>query len=130
MEDNTLNSIIIHGRITRKPELKTTSSGVEYCNFSVAVNRPMGKDKEPITDFFDCTAWRQSGAFVERFFDAGDGVIVQGEMHSRKYTGKDGNERTAWNIDCNRVEFAEKKGDSKGKSAGGFSEVTDDEVPF
>ena len=125
-----MNNIIIHGRITRKPELKTTSSGVECCNFSVAVNRPVGKDKDPVADFFDCTAWRQSGAFVEKYFDAGDGIIVQGEMHSRKYTAKDGSERVAWGIDCKRIEFAEKKGNGKDKSAGDFSEVTDDELPF
>ena len=125
-----MNITIIHGRITRKPELKTTASGLEVCNFSVAVNRPTGKDKESVTDFFECTAWRQAGAFVEKYFDVGDGIIVHGAMHSRKYTAKDGSERTAWNLDAERVEFAEKKGEAKGKPAGGFSPVDDADCPF
>lgn len=128
-----MNIIVIHGRVTRKPELKTTASGIECCNFSVAVNRPTGKDKEQVADFFECTAWRQTGAFVEKYFDSGDGIIIHGAMHSRKYTAKDGSERTAWSVDVDRVEFAEKKGDGKGAksaSTGNFTEVADDEVPF
>lgn len=128
-----MNLIVIHGRITRKPELKTTDSGIEVCNFSVAVNRPTGKDKKSVADFFDCTAWRQTGAFVEKYFDTGDGIIVYGAMHSRKYPAKDGSERTAWNLDVDHVEFAEKKGDgkaSKGAANGGFTEVSSDDLPF
>lgn len=126
-----MNNIIIHGRITRKPELKTTASGLEVCNFSVAVNRPIAKDKEQITDFFDCTAWRQTGAFVEKYFDAGDGIIIQGAMHSRKYTAKDGGERTAWTLDADRVEFAEKKNGAKpAAQSGEFTPVDDAELPF
>lgn len=125
-----MNSIIIHGRITKAPELKTVGSGSEVCKFTVAVNRPVGKDKEKVTDFFDVDAWGQSGVFVEKYFKVGDGVIVQGEMQSRKYE-KDGEKRTFWGIHANRVEFAEKKGDAAGgNNNGGFTEVADEALPF
>lgn len=126
-----MNSIIIHGRITKAPELKTVGSGNEVCKFTVAVNRPVGKDKEKVTDFFDVDAWGQTGAFVEKYFKAGDGVIVQGEMQSRKYD-KDGEKRTAWSVHANRIEFAEKKGDGAGSgNNGGFTPVDDSEpLPF
>ena len=122
-----MNLIIIHGRLTKAPELKTVGSGVEVCKFSVAVNRPVGKGKEAVTDFFEVDAWGQAGAFVEKYFKVGDGIIVQGEMQSRKFDDKDGNKRTAWSIHANRVEFAEKK---DGSGSGGFTEVDDSEVPF
>lgn len=134
-----MNLIIIHGRLTKAPELKTVGSGVEVCKFSVAVNRPVGKGKESITDFFEVDAWGQAGAFVEKYFEVGDGIIVQGEMQSRKFDDKDGNKRTAWSIHANRVEFAEKKdggqngGFTKKKAGdqnGGFTEVDDSELPF
>lgn len=124
-----MNKIIIHGRITKAPELKTVGSGTEVCKFTVAVNRPVGKDKEKVTDFFDVDAWGKSGVFVEKYFNAGDGIIVEGEMRSRKYDDKDGNKRTAWSVWADRVEFAEKKGDGAGNS-GGFTEVSDSELPF
>lgn len=122
-----MNNIIIHGRITRDPELKAVGSGSEVCKFTVAVNRPVGKDKEKISDFFDVDAWGQTGAFVSKYFSAGDGIIVQGEMQSRKFEDKDGNKRTAWSIHANRIEFAEKK---SGGQNGGFTEVQDEELPF
>lgn len=126
-----MNNIIIHGRITKAPELKTVGSGSEVCKFTVAVNRPVGKDKEKVTDFFDVDAWGQSGVFVERYFKAGDGIIVQGEMQSRKYE-KDGEKRTAWSVHANRIEFAEKKGEGSGNgnNGGGFTEVADENLPF
>ena len=126
-----MNSIIIHGRITKTPELKTVGSGAEVCKFTVAVNRPVGKDKEKVADFFDVDAWGQSGVFVEKYFKAGDGVIVQGEMQIRKYE-KDGEKRTAWSVHANRIEFAEKKSDASdnGNNNGGFTEVQDEVLPF
>lgn len=126
-----MNSIIIHGRITKAPELKTVGGGSEVCKFTVAVNRPVGKDKEKVTDFFDVDAWGQSGAFVEKYFKMGDGIIVQGEMQSRKYE-KDGEKRTAWSVHANRIEFAEKKGEGSGNgnNNGGFTEVDDSQLPF
>ena len=124
-----MNKIIIHGRITKAPELKTVGSGTEVCKFTVAVNRPVGKDKEKVTDFFDVDAWGKSGVFVEKYFNAGDGIVVESEMHSRKYDDKDGNKRTAWSVRADHVEFAEKKGDSAG-SNGGFTEVDSDSLPF
>lgn len=126
-----MNSIQIHGRLARDPELKT-GGGVEYCKFTVAVNRPVAKDKEKITDFLPCTAWRQTAAFVSKYFKQGDGIIVEGALHTRQYE-KDGQKRTAFDIDVNRVEFAEKKSGTTSAptdAATGFTQVDDDELPF
>lgn len=127
-----MNSVHLHGRLVRDPELKT-GGGVEYCKFTVAVNRPVGKDKEKITDFLPCTAWRQTAAFVNQYFHQGDGIIVEGALHTRQYE-KDGQKRTAFDIDVDRVEFAEKKGNAADMSrdqATGFEQVSDDEeLPF
>lgn len=124
-----MNKIFIHGRITKAPELKTVGSGTEVCKFTVAVNRLVGKDKEKVTDFFDVDAWGKTGAFVEKYFKAGDGIVVEGEMRSRKYEDTDGKKRTAWGVSAEHVEFAEKKGDG-GTGNGGFTEVDDSEIPF
>lgn len=121
-----MNHIAIHGKLTADPELKTVGSGVECCSFTVAVNRPTSKDKEKVADFIPCTAWRQSAAFIARYFHKGDGIIVEGALQSRKYQDKDGNNRTAFDVSVNHVEFAEKKGES---STGGFVE-SDEPMPF
>lgn len=123
-----MNVVILHGKLTRDPELKTVGSGVECCSFNVAINRPVAKDKEQITDFIPCTAWRKTAAFVAQYFHKGDGICIEGSLQSRKFTDKDGNNRTAYEVNVDRVEFAEKK--QGGADNGGFVEAPDEPMPF
>lgn len=125
-----MNYIALHGKLTADPELKTIDSGVECCSFTVAINRPTGKDKEKITDFIPCTAWRQTAAFLSKYFHKGDGIIVEGALQSRKYTDKEGNNRTAYDVNVNHIEFCEKKGDVGNATMSGFTEASDEPLPF
>lgn len=106
-----MNSIKIQGRLTKDPEQKVGSSGAEYCKFTVAVDRKRSKDKA--VDFFDCTAFQQTGAFVSKYFAKGDGIIVSGRMESDKFTDKEGKNRTTWGITVEDVEFPLGKGRSE-----------------
>ena len=109
-----LNHIIILGRMTRDPELRTTQSGVNVASFSVAVERDFGgrDGGERQTDFFDCSAWRQTGEFVCKYFHKGSLIAVSGRMQSRKYQDRDGNNRTAWEIQADNVYFGDSKRDN------------------
>lgn len=91
--------------MTKDPELRSTGSGVEVCGFTVAVDRRAGKDGEKKCDFIECTAWRKTGVFVDKYFKKGDGITVIGRMESEKYQDKDGNNRTAWKVTVDEVEF-------------------------
>lgn len=106
-----MNSIKIQGRLTKDPEQKVGSSGAEYCKFTVAVDRKRSKDKA--VDFFDCTAFQQTGAFVAKYFAKGDGIIVSGRMESDKFTDKEGMKRTTWGVTVEEVEFPLGKGRSE-----------------
>ena len=106
-----MNSIKIQGRLTKDPEQKVGSSGAEYVKFTVAVDRKRSKDKA--VDFFDCTAFQQTGAFVAKYFAKGDGIIVSGRMESDKFTDKEGMKRTTWGITVEDVEFPLGKGRSE-----------------
>ena len=109
-----LNHIVIMGRLTREPELRTTQSGVNVASFTVAVDRDFaGRDgNERQTDFFDCSAWRSTGEFVSRYFHKGSMIVVSGRMQSRKFQDRDGNNRTAWDIQADNVYFGESKRES------------------
>lgn len=100
-----MNRIFISGRLTKNPELRATWNGIEVCNFTVAVDRKVGKDGEKKCDFIDCTAWRKTGVFVEKYFHKGDGISLEGTLQSEKYTDEDGNNRTAWKVVVENVEF-------------------------
>ncbi len=109
-----LNHIVIMGRLTREPELRTTQSGVNVASFSVAVDRDFGgrDGGERQTDFFDVSAWRQTGEFVSKYFQKGRMIVVSGRMQSRKYQDREGNNRTAWEIQADNVYFGDSKRDS------------------
>ena len=116
-----LNRIILMGRLTRDPELRHTQTGTAVASFSLAVDRDF-KDKqtgERSTDFIDVVAWRQTGEFVSRYFTKGRMAVVEGRLQSRKYTDRDGNSRTAFEVVADNVYFGDSKRD--GESGGSFS---------
>ena len=130
-----MNKWIGMGRLTRDPKLESSGNGVEYCRFSVAIDRAYAKQGEDRKcDFIDCTTFGKQAAFVQKYFHKGDGIMVEGRLESDKYVDKDGNNRIAWKIICDRVEFTpSRKSDSvSAPTASGFAEPSDDagDIPF
>ena len=117
------------GRFTADPELKTTTSGVEYCSFQIAIDRGF-KDKEgnKQTDFLPFTAWRQTAAFIAKYFHRGDMIAIRGSVQSRKYEDKEGAKRTAYTISVDHAEFCGgKKND--GNNTGAHDDVPPPDAP-
>ncbi len=107
-----LNHIVIHGRLTRDPELKQTPSGVSVVSFSVAVDRAYRSSEDKQTDFFTVVCWRGLADMVSKCFFKGKEIVVSGEMQSRKWQDKDGNNRIAWELNANTVDFCGSKADN------------------
>lgn len=76
MSNFNFNKVILGGRLTADPELKTTPSGISVTTFSVAVARRGSKNNE--SDFFNVTAWRQTAEFVTRYFRKASSICVVG----------------------------------------------------
>lgn len=133
-----MNKIVIIGRLTRDPELKTTNAGTSVCNFSVAVDRTY-RDKEGNrpTDFFDISVFGATAEFVAKYFKKGSYIAVSGAMESRKFVDKDGNNRIAWSLHADEVNFCGSKSENNGGSQKpsideGYSgdPVESDDAPF
>jgi len=131
-----MNRIIIKGRLVRDPEMKTSASGVEICKFTVAVDRRMQKDKEKVTDFFDCTAFGNTGAAISKYITKGREILVEGRMESSK-TEKDGVKRTWWGVTVDAFEFCGSKGDGQPSAPAqvideqsGMEQVDTEALPF
>ena len=107
-----MNIIAIKGRLVRDPEVRKTPNDISVCTITVAVDRSFSSGGEKQTDFFDCVFWRQGAEFVSKYFSKGKEIIVQGEMQSRKWTDKEGNNRTSWEIQNAHAEFCGGKGDT------------------
>ena len=107
-----MNIIAIKGRLVRDPEVRKTANDISVCTITVAVDRAYSSGGEKQTDFFDCVFWRQGAEFVSKYFSKGKEIIVHGEMHSRKWTDKDGNNRISWEIQNAHAEFCGGKSDN------------------
>lgn len=114
------NRVILMGRLTRDPELRTTQSGVAMCRFSIAVERSFARQgEERQTDFFDITAWRQQAEFVCKYFSKGRMIHVEGTLQNNNYTDQNGVKHYSTAILADRIDFCGDKPASGGNFGGG-----------
>jgi len=108
-----LNKVILIGRLTADVELSQTPTGINYCRFTIAINRPFQKDKEEQADFIRVTAWRATAEFISKYFSKGSAIIVEGSLRNNDYTDKDGIKHYSMNVLASNVSF----GGSNGKKS-------------
>lgn len=101
-----LNRVILMGRITAAPELKTTPSGVSVTSFSIAVDRNYVRQGEQRqADFINIVCWRQQAEFVCRYFGKGAMIAIDGRLQTRTYQAKDGTNRYVTEVVADNVSF-------------------------
>ena len=141
MANFNLNKTILGGRLTADVELKQTPSGVAVCSFSIAVNRKQNKDKEQVTDFINCVAWRERAEFISKYFKKGSSICVVGQIQTRTWTDNSGNKKYATEVVVDETFFVDSKSESApaqndgyaptANAAPQFEVLTDDEeLPF
>jgi single-strand DNA-binding protein len=105
-----LNKVLLQARLGNDAELKTSSNGISVVTLNVAVKRDFkNKNGENETDWLTVVIWRQTAEMVAKYFKKGDQILIEGSIQTRKYTDKDGNNRTAFEIVANNVHFVESK---------------------
>ena len=143
-----INNVVLVGRLTRDPELKTTNSGTSVCSFTVAVdNRQKNPDGTKSASFIPCTAFQQSADNMSKFLKKGSLVGIVGRLNQRSYLNKDNVKVTVIEVLCDRVQFLEPKGEGRQVAAdnSGFEsdvqaqdesknldalDLPDDDLPF
>lgn len=127
-----LNHIVLMGRLTKDPELRTTQAGVPVATFTLACDRdyaPQGQQKE--ADFIGCVAWRATAEFVNRYFFKGKTAVVSGRLQKRSYEDRNGVKREVAEIVCDNVYFGDDKKRDQGSDgyAAGEPEYTPPQKP-
>lgn len=111
------NRVILMGRLTRDPELRTTPSGVTVCRITIAVDRSFVRQgEERQADFLDVTCWRQTAEFVCKYFTKGRMIHVEGKIQNDNYTDQNGNKVYRNTIVADNVAFC---GDKRNDNGGG-----------
>ncbi len=106
-----MNVVILMGRMTRDPELKYTSGGKAFANFSLAVQKT--KDE---AEFIDCTVWEKTAETIAEYFRKGNRILVQGRLSVSNYE-QNGEKRKMTRVVVNSFEFVESSGNA-GNSGG------------
>lgn len=127
-----LNKVILMGRLTRNPELKTTPSGVSVVTFSLAVERNFAKQgEERKADFINCVAWRNQADFLAKYFEKGQMLALSGNIQTREYDDKNGNRVYVTEVVADEIHFAgDKKADAKPQAKETKTETTTDADEF
>lgn len=107
-----MNKVILIGRLTKDPEVKTTNNGVAMCRFTIAVNRDYKTNGERQADFISCIAWRETANNLAKYQRKGNQIAVDGSVQVTKYTDNNGVTKYSTDIVCNSVSFLESKNNS------------------
>jgi single-strand DNA-binding protein len=101
-----MNKVILIGRLTKDPDLRTISSGISVCRFTLAVDRPYksANSDSPTADFFNIVTWRNLADNCGKYLSKGRPCAVSGTIQNRSYE-KDGEKRYITEIIADSVEF-------------------------
>lgn len=101
-----MNNVSLVGRMVYEPELKQTSSGINYLPIRLAVGR---NDKDKTTDFFSAKAWGKTAEFISKYFHKGDPIAVTGKLQVDSYEKQDGTKVQEVYVYITEVCFVEQK---------------------
>lgn len=107
-----MNKVCIIGRIAKEPEVRYSTSNVAFGSYTIAVDRPVAKDAEKVTDFLYCKVVGKTAEFVEKYLKKGMKIAVSGRVQCDTFKDKDGNTRSTTYIQVLEHEFCESKGTS------------------
>ena len=106
-----MNKAILIGRLTRDPELRTTPTGRNVCQFSIAVNRTYtNANGEREADFINCVVWDKQAENLAKYQKKGNQIAVDGRIQTRNYDDKDGKKVYVTEILASNISFLDSKG--------------------
>lgn len=125
-----MNKFIGIGRLTKAPEMRTTTNGKTNTTFTIAINRNYSnKEGEQETDYIGCSAWNKLAENISKYCTKGMLVAVEGRIQIRSYDAQDGTKRYVTEVLVENIHFL---GKSEPKAGNKEQDIvkTDDVDPF
>lgn len=121
----SINQVILMGRLTRDPEMRTTTTGKSIASFSLAVDRQTQDDQ---ADFFDVTAWEKLGELANQYLSKGRRCLVQGRLRQDSWDDKEtGKKRSRIEVVATDITFLD--GPNDGQQGGGAGSAPRSSAP-
>jgi single-strand DNA-binding protein len=114
-----VNKVILVGRLTRDPEVRTTQTGQSVTSISLATNR-FWKDKngqkQDQTEFHNVVLWGRLAEIAGQYLSKGQEAYIEGRLQTRKYTAKDGSERRTTEVIAENMQLGSRPQNSSSPS--------------
>jgi single-strand DNA-binding protein len=117
----TINRVVLIGRLTRDPELRSTPSGTPVCGLRIACN---SSHREPSGDYverpnyFDVSVFGAPAESVAEHMLKGNRVAIDGRLAWREWETTDEQRRQAVSVVADTVQFLDRPGDRAGSEPG------------
>ena len=132
-----MNKVILMGRLTADPILKTTPVAKQVTTFTLAVQRRFAQEGQQQADFINCVAWENKAEFITRYFSKGSMIAIDGRIQTRSWDGQDGKRQYATEVIVENAEFTgEKRETTQQDNSTGFAtdfqdiDYDEDSLPF
>lgn len=126
-----MNKVILMGRLTRDPDVRTTQGGKTVARMTLAVDRRKGADGQKEADFLALIAWEKIAEIADNYLHKGSKILVEGRLQSRSYDAQDGSKRYVTEVIVSNLEFCESRKQEAAGPAGQFgTTATQEEIPF
>lgn len=104
-----INRVVLVGRLTKEPELRTTPSGAKVCQYTLAVNRTRKAEGQPEADFINCVSWNKTAELMNQYLSKGALIGIEGRIQTRSYDNSNGCKVYVTEVITDSVQFLESK---------------------
>ena len=104
-----MNRVILIGRLTKDPEIRTTESGQSICRFTVAVDRRFKREGQPTADFISVIAFGKQAEIIVQYIKKGNRIALEGRIQTGSYTTNDGSKRYTTDVVLDNFDFIESR---------------------
>ena len=129
-----LNKVFLVGRLTKDPEMRTTTTGQPVCNFGLATNRvytDSSGQKQEKTDFHNIVLWRRLAEIVSQYSTKGSLILIEGRIENRSWQDSSGNKRYRTEIIGESIQLGPRAaGKVVPQTEGPKAQGTQEEIPI
>jgi single-strand DNA-binding protein len=119
-----VNKVILVGRLTRDPEMRTTPTGQSVATISMATNSfwtDKSGQKQDKTEFHNVVLWGRQAEIASQYLTKGQECFIEGRLQTRVYTAKDGTERRTTEVIGETMQLGSRAQGGASQSQGGSS---------
>lgn len=117
MAKGSVNKVIVLGRLGQDPEVRSTASGTQVVNISVATTEIGKADdqgrRQELTEWHRITIFGRMGENAAQYLRKGSMVYIEGRLQTRKWQDQNGQDRYSTDIIANEMQFIGGKPDNQ-----------------